>query len=75
MSEIRELQPTVVRNKRGLLINGTRITLYDVMDYIRAGLSSEEIQEWLPLTEQQVADAMKDIVTHRAQVEVDTARL
>ena len=51
MSETGELQPAVVRNKRGLSINGTRITLYDVMDYLQAGLSPEEIQEWLPLTD------------------------
>ena len=55
MSETGELQPMVVRNKRGLSINGTRITLYDLMDYLHAGLSPEEIQEWLPLTEQEVA--------------------
>lgn len=70
MSEIRELQPTVVRNKRGLSIYGTRITLYDV-DYLRAGLSSEEIREWLPLTEQQVADALQYIAAHRAEAEAE----
>jgi uncharacterized protein (DUF433 family) len=71
MSETRELQPTVVRNERGLSINGTRITLYDVMDYLRAGLSPEELQEWLPLSEQQVAEAIKYIATHRAEVEAE----
>ena len=29
--------PTVVRTERGLTIAGTRITLYDVMDYVTAG--------------------------------------
>ena len=28
---------TVVRTPRGLTIAGTRITLYDVMDYLTAG--------------------------------------
>jgi len=27
-------QPTIIRTERGLTIAGTRITLYDVMDYI-----------------------------------------
>lgn len=71
MSETGELQPTVVRNQRGLSINGTRITLYDVMDYLRAGLSPEEIQEWLPLSQQQLAEAIEYITTHRAQVEAE----
>ncbi len=71
MSETGELQPMVVRNKRGLSINGTRITLYDVMDYLHAGLSPEEIQEWLPLTEQEVAAAVEYIATHRAEVEAE----
>lgn len=71
MSESLELQPTVVRNKRGLSIHGMRITLYDVMDLVRAGLSPEEIREWLPLTEQQLADAIQYIDTHRTEVEAE----
>ena len=71
MSETCELKPTVVRNSRGLSINGTRITLYRLMDFIRAAQSQEEILEWLPLTEQQVADAMEYIKGHRAEVEAE----
>jgi uncharacterized protein (DUF433 family) len=71
MSKSLAVQSTVVRNQRGLSIQGTRITLYDVMDYVRAGLSPEEIREWLPLSEQQVADAMQYIETHRAEVEAE----
>lgn len=61
----------VVRDKRGLSISGTRITLYDVMDYLQGGLSPEEIQQWLPLTNQQVAAAVEYIATHRAEVEAE----
>jgi len=32
-------RPTVVRTNRGLCIAGTRITLYQIMDYIRANES------------------------------------
>jgi hypothetical protein len=71
MGEIRERGPTVVRNERGLSINGTRITLYDVMDYVRAGLQPEEIREWLPLTEPQVDEVMEYIAAHRAEVEAE----
>lgn len=34
MSETTISQTTVVRNSLGLAIAGTRITLYDIMDYL-----------------------------------------
>jgi uncharacterized protein (DUF433 family) len=71
MSETCTPQPTVVRNERGLSINGTRITLYRLMDLIHAGQSPEEIREWLALTEQQVTDALEYIDEHRAEVEAE----
>ena len=71
MSETGALQPTVARKKRWLSINGTRITLYDVMDYLHAGPSPAEIQEWLPLTGQQLAAALEYIATHRAEVDAE----
>jgi uncharacterized protein (DUF433 family) len=71
MSESVEHQPTVVRTERGLSINGTRITLYYVMDYVCAGRSPEEIQYWLRLTNRQLADVMEYIEEHRAEVEAE----
>lgn len=29
-------QATIIRTERGLTISGTRITLYDVMDFLKA---------------------------------------
>jgi uncharacterized protein (DUF433 family) len=71
MSKQLELQPTVVRTSRGLTIAGTRITLYDVMDYVRAGHSPESIQGWLKLTTEQTAAAMSYIEQHRPEVEAE----
>ncbi len=34
MTQENTLQSTIVRTERGLSIAGTRITLYDVMDYL-----------------------------------------
>ena len=36
MTEYILRQPTVVRTERGLSIAGTRITLYQIMDYLKA---------------------------------------
>ena len=50
MHEVTEAQTTVVRNQRGLSITGTRITLYDVMDYVKDNWPAQLIQYWLGLT-------------------------
>jgi uncharacterized protein (DUF433 family) len=72
MSETCEVQPTVVRNERGLSINGTRVTLYHIMDHVRAGRSAEEIHRWLPmLSRDQVADALAYIEAHRLEVDAE----
>ena len=36
MASISHHQPAIIRTERGLTIPGTRITLYDVMDYVAA---------------------------------------
>ena len=64
-------QPTVVRTSRGLSIAGTRITLYHVMDYLKADWPPKLIQQWLNLTDEQIADVMAYIDTHRAEVEAE----
>ena len=69
MDETAASQPTVVRTDRGLSIAGTRITLYHVMDYVKAGRSSDEIRDAFNLTDQQIADVMAYIGQHRATVE------
>ncbi len=32
-----DTQPTVVRTEHGLVVAGTRITLYQLMNYLKAG--------------------------------------
>ena len=69
MTEAHPSQTTVVRTSRGLSIAGTRITLYDVMDYLTAGWPPTLIQHWLNLTEQQMTDVMAYITQHYDAVE------
>lgn len=71
MNEAGILQKTVVRTCRGLSIAGTRITLYDVMDYLVADWPPELIQHWLNLTDQQMADVMEYIKNNWAEVEAE----
>lgn len=64
-------QATVLHTERGLTIAGTRITLYDVLDYLHAGWPPKLIRDRLDLTDQQVADALAYINTYRAEVEAE----
>jgi uncharacterized protein (DUF433 family) len=64
-------QATVIRTGRGLSIAGTRITLYDVMDYLRIDWPPALIAQWLNLSERQIADALGYIVANREEVEAE----
>ena len=54
---------------RGPEIRGTRITVYDVMDYTRMGWQSASIAAWLRLSSVQVDAAIAYIAAHREEVE------
>jgi uncharacterized protein (DUF433 family) len=71
MTESTNTQAIIVRTSRGLSIAGTRITLYQVMDYVKAGWPPERIQHWLNLSEKQITDTMDYIATHRSEVEAE----
>lgn len=71
MNESTSVQTTVVRNSLGLAIAGTRITLYDVMDYLKEDWPPKLIQDWLNLTDKQTADVMAYIEEHRDEVEAE----
>ncbi len=71
MADIINSQTTVVRTDQGLFIAGTRITIYDVMDYLKAGWPARLIRDWLNLSEQQMADVIEYIENHRDEVETE----
>ncbi|MGH9833378.1 MAG: DUF433 domain-containing protein [Blastocatellia bacterium] len=64
--------PTVVRTERGLTIKGTRITLYQIMDYLRANYSREMILNLhQSVSEEELDDVLNYIETHREEVEAE----
>ncbi len=65
--------PTVVRTSRGLSIAGTRITLYSIMDYLKAGWPAELIGDRLNLTDEQIVDVLDYIEAHREEMEAEYA--
>ena len=64
-------QPAIIRTERGLTIAGTRITLYDVMDYVTAHYPPKFIRSLFDLTQEQINVALSYIETHRAEVEAE----
>jgi uncharacterized protein (DUF433 family) len=63
-------QTAIVRTERGLTIAGTRITLYDVMDYATQ-YPPEFIQNLFNLTDVQINAALDYIQTHRVEVDAE----
>jgi len=64
-------QAAIVRTERGLTIAGTRITLYDVMDYVTAQYPSKFIRGLFNLTDEQMSAALSYIEAHRAEVDAE----
>lgn len=64
-------QASIIRTERGLTISGTRITLYDVMDYVTAQYPPKFIRGLFNLTDEQINVALTYIETNRAEVEAE----
>ncbi|MDQ2996074.1 MAG: DUF433 domain-containing protein [Chloroflexota bacterium] len=64
-------ESTVIRTGRGLSIAGTRITLYDILDYVKADWPPKLIQQWFDLSDTQIHHVMAYIAAHRDEVEVE----
>ncbi len=71
MASSKTRQPEIIRTERGLAIAGTRITLYDVMDYSTAGYPAKLIREKLCLTDAQIDAALSYIEAHQAEVNAE----
>jgi len=64
-------QTLIIRTESGLTISGPRITLYDIMDHLKAGWTPKLILNWLPLTEEQLNVALSYINTNQTEVELE----
>jgi uncharacterized protein (DUF433 family) len=71
MTSVSNNQPSIIRTERGLTISGTRITLYDVMDYVKAQYPPKFIRSLFDLTEDQINAALSYIEANRAEVEAE----
>ncbi|MBD2317958.1 DUF433 domain-containing protein [Phormidium tenue] len=65
----------IILTERGLTISGTRITLYDVMDYVKAQYPAKFIQGLFELTDEQINAALSYIELNRDAVEAEYAQV
>lgn len=63
------------RSDRGLAIAGIRLTLYEIMDLVKAGWSSEKILEFYPLTAEQLQDAYNYFAVHGEAFDAEYERV
>jgi uncharacterized protein (DUF433 family) len=61
----------ILRTERGLTIAGTRITLYDVIDFLKAQYPPQLIRDTFNLTNAQINAALSYIEENRTQVEAE----
>jgi uncharacterized protein (DUF433 family) len=62
------LEAKIIDRGRGPEIAGTRITVYDVLDYYKTGWHRDMIADTLELSSQQVEVAISYIEDHRGEV-------
>jgi uncharacterized protein (DUF433 family) len=62
------IEPKIIDRGRGPEIAGTRITVYDVVEYQKAGRNRDEIAALFDLSSQQIEAAVRYIEEHRDEV-------
>jgi uncharacterized protein (DUF433 family) len=64
-------QPLIHRTERGLTIAGTRTSLYDVIDFLKAEYPPKLIRDIFNLTDTQINAALTYIEEYQIQVEAE----
>ncbi len=68
-------EPRIVDRRDGPKIEGTRITIYTVLEYLHAGRTRDWIAAKLNLSSRQVQAAMDYICDHEAQVSAEYEKI
>ena len=61
----------IVRTERGLTISGSRTSLYDVMDFLKADYPPKLIRDTFNLTDAQIKAALSYIDDHQIEIEAE----
>jgi uncharacterized protein (DUF433 family) len=66
---------TIINRGRGPEISGTRITVFDVLDYLKEGWHRDRIASLFRLSSRDIQAAIDYIERHREEVEADYQRI
>ena len=69
------MEPAIINRGRGPEIAGTRITVYDVLDYSEEGWHRDAIAVFFRLSSMQVQCALDYIASHREEVDAEYQRI
>ena len=69
--EAKTVESTIIDRGRGPEITGTRITVYDVMDYLKHGWHRDRIAAMFRLSSRDIQAAIDYIEQHREHVEAE----
>lgn len=61
----------IVRTERGLTISGSRTSIYDVIDFLKADYPPTLIRDTFNLTDAQIKAALFYIEEHRTEIEAE----
>ncbi len=64
-------QTAIIRTERGLTISGTRTSLYDVLDFLKAHYPPKLIRDTFNLTDAQINAALSYIEANQIQLEAE----
>jgi uncharacterized protein (DUF433 family) len=71
MTSVTNGQAAIIRTERGLTIAGTRISLYDVIDFLKAQYPPKLIRDTLNITDAQMGAALSYIEANQVQIEAE----
>jgi uncharacterized protein (DUF433 family) len=66
---------TVVRTSRGLSVNGTRLTLYDIRDYLKGEDSLKNIRDFFNLTDEEMLEILDYMYLNKEEFEKEYQKI
>lgn len=71
-----EVAPGIVRRRdRGLCVKGSRMTLYFIMDFLKAGWPPHLLRDQLLLTAEEMQHVLDYLAAHREEFEAEYAEV
>jgi hypothetical protein len=66
---------TVIRISRGLSVNGSRLTLYDIRDYLKGEDSLKNVRDFFNLTDEEMLDILDYMYLNKEEFEKEYQKI